>query len=298
MAREMANRTRISSSNRWYNGCSCFAGKIIAIDQKAASAQSRRSYVADTPPVRTPETSRKFLASPPKLFSFSTMSASITVPLIRRAVTPMRVGFLRQYHISPGAGLRSSQKAFVPRFRPPRQLRPRRPYSNESKPAQATETSSPTESAEDPRLPVTQRLKILFKKYRWPALGIYLGLSFVDFGVAFLAVRAFGTERIGRYERIIIKKVEDTFGYKTKGTAPEYMEGGPEVASIWTEIALAYTIHKTLFALIRVPVTVAITPPLVKWYQRKGYGAVLARLPMIGGIFKPSPAAAQVARKG
>lgn len=50
MAREMANRTRISSSNRWYNGCSCFAGKIIAIDQKAASAQSRRSYVADTPP--------------------------------------------------------------------------------------------------------------------------------------------------------------------------------------------------------------------------------------------------------
>ena len=69
------------------------------------------------------------------------------------------------------------------------------------------------------------------------------------------------------------------------------MEGGKPTASIWTEIALAYTIHKTLFALIRVPIAVAITPPLVKWYTRKGYGAVLAQLPAIGRLFRNSPAA-------
>jgi len=124
-----------------------------------------------------------------------------------------------------------------------------------------------------------------------------VGLGAVDFGVAFIAVRAFGTERIGRYEKIILQKIEDTVGWKTKGTPPEYMmveEGKENAASIWTEIALAYTIHKTLFALIRVPVTVAITPALVKWYQRKGYGALLAQIPAIGRFFQSTPSAAAV----
>ena len=166
----------------------------------------------------------------------------------------------------------------------------RRFYNAEAKPSESLKqpSSSPSLSAEDPRLPITQRLKILFKKYRWPALAIYVGLSVLDFGLAFLAVRAFGTERIGRYEKIILKKVEDTVGWKTKGTPPQHLEEteGKNTASIWTEIALAYTIHKTLFALIRIPVTVAITPPLVKWYTRKGYGAVLAQIPAVGRLFQ------------
>lgn len=161
--------------------------------------------------------------------------------------------------------------------------------------AKPSSSPSPSLSPEDPKLPVTQRLKILFKKYRWPALAVYLSLSAVDFGIAFLTVRAFGTERIGRYEKIILQKVEDTFGWKTKGTPPEHMMvEGKESASIWTEIALAYTIHKTLFALLRIPVTVAITPALVKWYQRKGYGALLARIPAVGRLFQSTPTAVGV----
>jgi hypothetical protein len=173
-------------------------------------------------------------------------------------------------------------------------------YTVDAKPSESLkQPSSPSIplSIEDPKLPVTQRLKILFKKYRWPALGVYFGLSVVDFGIAFIGVRAFGTERIGRYEKIILQKVEDTFGWKRKGTPPEYMVEGKETASIWTEIALAYTIHKTLFALIRVPVTVAITPALVKWYQRSGYGAVLAQIPAIGRFFQSTPAAVAATRK-
>jgi FAM210A/B-like domain len=179
-------------------------------------------------------------------------------------------------------------------IRPPR----RRFYAVDAKPSgplKPPSSPSPSLSPEDPKLPVTQRLKILFKKYRWPALAVYLGLGAVDFGIAFIAVRAFGTERIGRYEKIILQKFEDTFGWKTKGTPPEYMtEGTEDGASIWTEIALAYTIHKTLFALIRVPVTVAITPALVRWYQRKGYGALLAQIPAIGRFFQSTPTAAGV----
>ena len=175
-------------------------------------------------------------------------------------------------------------------IRPPRRL-----YVADAKPVESLKQTPSSKSiplsAEDPKLPITQRLKILFKKYRWPALAVYVGLSAVDFGLAFIAVRAFGTERIGRYEKIILQKVEDTFGWKTKGTPPHHIVEGKEMASIWTEIALAYTIHKTLFALIRIPVTVAITPPLVKWYHRRGYGRVLAQIPGIGRFLQSTPTA-------
>jgi N-terminal acetyltransferase 2 len=164
---------------------------------------------------------------------------------------------------------------------------PRRRYAVETKTTEPVKAPSPASPVDETKLPVTQRLKILFKKYRWPALTIYLGLSALDFGVAFIAVRAFGTERIGRYEKLILKKLEDSFGWKTKGTPSPHTDGElRETASIWTEIALAYTIHKTLFALIRVPLTVAITPPLVKWFHRKGYGAVLAQVPAVGRLFQ------------
>ena len=182
------------------------------------------------------------------------------------------------------------QKPFL---RPRHVIKPRRLFSVEAKTAADSLNKGPSPSIsaeEDVKLPITQRLKILFKKYRWSALTIYVGLSVADFGIAFLAVRAFGTENIGRYEKIILKKVEDTTGWKTKGTPPQHMQDGKATASIWTEIALAYTIHKTLFALIRIPVTVAITPPLVKWYTRKGYGAVLAQLPAVRRLFQNSPA--------
>jgi len=171
---------------------------------------------------------------------------------------------------------------------------PRRPYAVEAKPSKPTNSLSPTlpssssAAVEETKLPVTQRLKVLFKKYRWPALTVYLGLGALDFGVAFAAVRAFGTERIGRYEKIILEKVEEKTGWKWKGTPKEHLESKAENASIWTEIALAYTIHKTLFALVRVPLTVAITPSLVKWFARKGYGALLAQVPAIGRLFQNS----------
>lgn len=179
--------------------------------------------------------------------------------------------------------------------RPPRTARSRRRYATDAKPAQTVKQPSAGPAVDDAKLPVSQRLKILFKKYRWPALAVYLGLGALDFAIAFIGVRAFGTERIGRYEKIILKKFEDTVGWKRQGTPSQHLDN-LDKPSIWTEIALAYTIHKTVFALFRVPVTVAITPSLVKWYHRKGYGAVLAQLPAVGRFFQ-SDAAVAAARK-
>jgi N-terminal acetyltransferase 2 len=176
----------------------------------------------------------------------------------------------------------------------------RRLNSIEAKPSDALQkrpVAPEIAAEEDTKLPVSQRLKILFKKYRWPAAGIYVGLGILDFGIAFVGVKAFGTEKIGRYEKVILEKLEEKTGWKTKGTPEHQKPREGEAASIWTEIALAYTIHKTLFALIRVPLVVAITPAIVKWYQRRGIGAVLAQVPLVGRFFKNLPAAI-AAKKG
>jgi N-terminal acetyltransferase 2 len=177
--------------------------------------------------------------------------------------------------------------------RPPRTARFRRIYATDAKPAQSVKPPSTGPAVDDAKLPVSQRLKILFKKYRWPALTVYLGLGALDFAIAFIGVRAIGTERVARYEKIILKKIEDTVGWKRQGTPSQHLSN-LDKPSIWTEIALAYTIHKTLFALIRVPLTVAITPSLVKWYHRKGYAAVLAQLPAVGRFFQNNATVAAV----
>lgn len=40
---------------------------------------------------------------------------------------------------------------------------------------------------------------------------------------------------------------------------------------IWTQLALAYAIHKSLFIFVRVPLTVAFTPKIVKTLRGWGW---------------------------
>src|SRR5208282_3614580 len=72
-----------------------------------------------------------------------------------------------------------------PILRPPHVIKLRRQFSAEAKTAADSLKKGPSPSIsaeEDIKLPITQRLKILFKKYRWPALTVYVGLSVLDFG--------------------------------------------------------------------------------------------------------------------
>jgi hypothetical protein len=50
-------------------------------------------------------------------------------------------------------------------------------------------------------------MKAMSKKYGWTVVGIYLGLSALDFPFCFLAVRWFGPERIGHLEHVIVSHV-------------------------------------------------------------------------------------------
>ncbi|KAI9664538.1 MAG: hypothetical protein M1821_005984 [Bathelium mastoideum] len=127
-------------------------------------------------------------------------------------------------------------------------------------------------------------------------MGVYLTLSALDFPFCFLAVRLLGTERIGRWEHVVVetfwKVVEVPFPY-IRGSKAEAQviipseelvrrEGGgwgveeaeaenqSERASLWTQLALAYAIHKS-FIFIRLPLTVAVTPKVVKTLRGWGW---------------------------
>src|ERR1700760_2800237 len=82
-----------------------------------------------------------------------------------------------------------------------RAFRPFRPRFNSSKPAHGVNAQL---GSPPPNLSFSQRLKALSKEYGWTAVGVYLGLSVLDFPFCFLAVRWLGTERIGRWEHAVV----------------------------------------------------------------------------------------------
>ncbi|KAL1978034.1 hypothetical protein VTN31DRAFT_893 [Thermomyces dupontii] len=147
---------------------------------------------------------------------------------------------------------------------------------------------------------LSARLKTLSREYGWSALGVYLALSALDFPFCFAAVRVLGVERIGHAERVVVDTVKGLlkrlfpFGATQESHGEGGVEGGEagglaarfdddhhgvleatkanegEGASIWTQLALAYAIHKS-FIFIRVPLTAAITPKVVKTLRRWGW---------------------------
>ncbi|EAS33202.3 uncharacterized protein CIMG_04226 [Coccidioides immitis RS] len=143
----------------------------------------------------------------------------------------------------------------------------------------------------------SERMRKLSREYGWSALGIYLLLSALDFPFCFAAVRLLGVERIGHYEHVVVESMKNIlrpiFGARKDTTENLYggdvamatsveraaldhgvMKAGGkpagEEASIWTQLALAYAVHKSLIFL-RVPLTAAVTPKVVKTLRRWGW---------------------------
>ncbi|KAL8668354.1 MAG: hypothetical protein Q9168_007015 [Polycauliona sp. 1 TL-2023] len=159
-----------------------------------------------------------------------------------------------------------------------------------------------------PSLSLSQRLRKLSREYGWSALGVYLALSALDFPFCFLAVRWIGTERIGHWESVIVHafwniinvvypfdsgpepqiqgegaatKLEpygNVDAHSDEAAVPGYDHGVNEAeqrnksedASLWTQLALAYAIHKS-FIFIRVPIAAAVTPKVVKVLRGWGW---------------------------
>ncbi|KAL3425804.1 peptide alpha-N-acetyltransferase Nat2 [Phlyctema vagabunda] len=140
------------------------------------------------------------------------------------------------------------------------------------------------------------RMRKLSREYGWSALGVYLMLSALDFPFCYLLVRYLGTDRIGEWEDIIVSHAKAVIPESVKETwhewrrsvkvaAGEKVDEGIDMAgwgveeaaehnkrdaSLATQLALAYAIHKS-FIFIRVPLTAAVTPKVVKILRGWGW---------------------------
>ncbi|KAK0728504.1 hypothetical protein B0T26DRAFT_698232 [Lasiosphaeria miniovina] len=152
-------------------------------------------------------------------------------------------------------------------------------------------------AAEPERLGFTARMRKLSREYGWAAVGVYAGLTVLDFPFCFLLVRTVGTDRIAQVEHVVVSWAEKVIPEGVKTFWREYREalrenrvrnGGEDLAvegygvkeaeerskqegaSLATQLALAYAIHKS-FIFIRVPLTAAITPKVVKVLRSWGW---------------------------
>ncbi|KAK8098256.1 uncharacterized protein PG998_013742 [Apiospora kogelbergensis] len=146
---------------------------------------------------------------------------------------------------------------------------------------------------------LSARLKKLSREYGWSAVGVYLAMSILDFPFCFLLVRIVGTDRIGALEHYVVSNAKKKHWKRRHQRGVEMATWGVEEAearnkaeasksdnkpdaSGWlsltryfnpglgTQLALAYAIHKS-FIFIRVPLTAAVTPKVVKVLRSWGW---------------------------
>ncbi|KAI5951980.1 NAT2 [Candida jiufengensis] len=157
--------------------------------------------------------------------------------------------------------------------------------------------------------PKAKGIKALMKEYGYPALGVYLALSMIDLPICYVLVHSMGQEKIEYYEN----KIKQQFGY---GISDEELSKKQAITKIennienkeyekyqntkkdnnnwftyiknqfsWTEFAIAYGLHKSLI-FIRLPITAAITPGLVKLLRCWGFRIGTDKLSTTASIAK------------
>ncbi|EMD37473.1 hypothetical protein CERSUDRAFT_114115 [Gelatoporia subvermispora B] len=150
-------------------------------------------------------------------------------------------------------------------------------------PARLTDSPPPSPtSPNDPAGPppnatLSQRLKYLIKSYGWYALGVYLILSVLDFGVAFAAVNVLGADHVAHFASSVKEYAYDLIhstppepGREDMDSAAAHSNGSGQ-EGLYAMLVLAYTVHKTLFLPVRVGLTAAFTPRLVSWLRVRGW---------------------------
>ena len=105
----------------------------------------------------------------------------------------------------------------LPRWRQtvPGRLRNIRHNSNKPTPSAVQENGNAAQQS------LSARFKELSRRYGYAAVGVYLGLSVIDFPFCFLAVRMVGPERVGEVEHAIVDAFWSLVSYVVPSMAPE-----------------------------------------------------------------------------
>ncbi|KAK0745399.1 hypothetical protein B0T21DRAFT_281951 [Apiosordaria backusii] len=215
----------------------------------------------------------------------------------------------RLSQLSQATPTKSAVSKGLPRATPRTQLKnsfftPRRNFRS-SKARRGDSESAKNGAKPAESLSLRERLKKLSREYGWTAMGIYLALSVLDFPFCFLLVRTVGTEKIAHIEEIVVSNAKKVIPERVQNRWNEYRKSLKEAkqgltgqteaelvghgvaeaeeankgegASLATQLALAYAIHKS-FIFFRIPLTAAITPKIVK--TLRGWGWQIGKRPV------------------
>lgn len=151
-------------------------------------------------------------------------------------------------------------------------LTSRRAYSTSPSPP-----PSPNSSSEAPKT-LSGRLKHLIKTHGWYALGVYIGISTLDFTLTFATIYFLGADQVSAVTNRLKDSMTQTVGWP----APSQSNGNHDIDEgtvssgsgtngIYAIAILAYGIHKTLLLPLRIGLTAGITPRFVAFLTRRGW---------------------------
>ncbi|KAI9179928.1 DUF1279 super [Blastocladiella emersonii ATCC 22665] len=134
-----------------------------------------------------------------------------------------------------------------------------------------------------PSLSGMARLRKLFKDYGRPAFAVYMAISTVDLTLSFIAVYSgVDVERVvdvakaylekwGLWRFAVDEAEERELRHTIEGDDTGVADSAkPKDKSLLTTFLIAYAFHKLLLP-IRVPITAAVTPGVVRYLRRWGW---------------------------
>src|SRR5258708_5377104 len=124
---------------------------------------------------------------------------------------------------------------------------------------------------------LTERLKMLMKRYGWYAVGVYFMISVVDFTVAFAGINLLGADYVSSLAAsakawvlgLVYSRPPEPGREEMEEVSRNVNQRGQE--GLYAMLVLAYTVHKTVFFPVRIGFTAAFTPRIVNWLRARGW---------------------------
>lgn len=229
------------------------------------------------------------------LSTLSTSSRILTTPSFRPLATTTNLGL--QLNRIPLLYSRRCYSIQNPNVTNPTSI-PNQQSSSSSQSSSASNSNGSSPGPEPEPTSAYARFKVLAKKYGWYAFGMYWILSTVDFTLSYAVVHGVGAERIEpllasslrqfrlwRHGEEETKQLEaEDVKRRAEVKKESQGKGGKYWGSrmMWAEIAIAYTIHKTLLLPFRAGLTAAWTPKVVKWLRARGWAGKVCLPSLLG----------------